>query len=69
MKSCQEANLLMEIACYETSAIPYAKDDDVLYVCPNDINLELESLDKSNSFCSKFTCLEVCMLLVESSQL
>ena len=42
----------MEMAGYENNAIPYAKDDEQLYVCPNDIispNLELESLEKAES--------------------
>ena len=48
----EEANLLMEIVSYKTNAIPYAKDDDLLYIYPNGIispNLELESLDNSES--------------------
>ena len=42
----EEANLLLEIACFEGNAIPYARDDDFLYICPN---LELQSLSRSDN--------------------
>ena len=32
-----EANLLLEVACFEVNSIPYGLDDEIVYLCPNDI--------------------------------
>ena len=33
----EAATLLLEIACFETNAIPFGIDEEKLYICSNDI--------------------------------
>ena len=44
--------LLVEFACFEVNSIPYGKDSQDLYVCPNDILIpmfEMDSLERNSS--------------------
>ena len=48
----EEAALIMETACYSVNNIPYGRDNEGLFICPNDVLMpfyEMPSLAEAKS--------------------